>query len=658
MASTYIKFHGTLQKISPDFHRCIYIYLVRGPDVLASVDVGEDGKFQLTIPRNVARAGGTGLQAIVGPAGMGKYLTQLPNLGRLPVDLKDVEKADAIEISTKGLDLSEKLLNIWWRWCRWYCVSGYVVGPDGCAVPGAQVTVNSVGFDFWGFTKTPQVTVNADLTGHFTACFCWCNSPYVFPCWPCWPVWWDCWPWWWEWDILYVIEALERNQSQPNRSFASLQSGNILTRPQGVDLVRGQGFASFRKQAAEYRPDPARTALIKRKLANADIRAIFPYWWWCCDNPNIVFDVTQGATVVLSENPATDTRWCLPDGSTVTLVANSQAISVCQPPPVTDPFAWTRVGNIPVDPAHISGGYAVGTPGADASDLAFYGTLDIYGGFGDPTVAYYQVNTAQWGGDPSRGGTPPTTSALLSASLYNYVFIYDSSFTLKFSGYVLMGPFSQGALTNLYATEQARVSQTIAGLPAFPAHVPGDFIIWAYEQLLISADASSLIGGGSAGAVDLTLNAFTTAFAPVTLPLPSPPPPPPDTSAVLTLTIDNTPITTQQVTGITAYTAGGALAPQTGTGECPAYDVGPGGYIAINTTVTDANGHLYEYYVDAQYGHGSEVAVADPGPRGYRINPLSRPAPAGVCAVGDPDYACKGWVGGSDVAYFPWAPGA
>jgi hypothetical protein len=275
--------------------------------------------------------------------------------------------------------------------------------------------VNAVGFDIWGFTKTPQVTVNADPTGHFTACFCWCVSPYVFPCWPCWPIWWDCWPWWWEYDILHVIEALERGRLQSNRPFASLQTGNILTRPQGDDLVRGQGFACFRKQGAEYRPDPARTALIKRKLANAEIRAIFPYWWWCCDNPNIVFDVVQGATVVLSENPATDTRWCLPDGSTVTLVANSQAISVCQPPPVTDPFAWTRVGLIPVDPAHISGGYAVGTLGTDNSDLAFYGTLDIYGGFGDPTVAYYQVNTAQWSGDPSRSGTPPTTSALLSA---------------------------------------------------------------------------------------------------------------------------------------------------------------------------------------------------------------------------------------------------
>jgi hypothetical protein len=159
----------------------------------------------------------------------------------------------------------------------------------------------------------------------------------------------------------------------------------------------------------------------------------------------------------------------------------------------------------------------------------------------------------------------------------------------------------------------------------------------------------------------LTLNAFDTAFALVTLPPPPAGSPAPDTSAILTLTIDNTPAT-DQVTGITAYTFDKTLqtyvlATQTGTGECPAYDVGPNGYVAINTTVTDANGHLCEYYIDAQWGHGNENPVADPGQRGYRINPLTSPAPAGVCSHGDPDYTCKGWVGGSDTAYFPWAPG-
>ena len=439
-----------------------------------------------------------------------------------------------------------------------------------------------------------------------------------------------------------------------------MQTGSILARPVATDLIRGQGFAGVRKAGVEFKPDPARTALIKNKLANGAIREIFPYWWWCCDDPNIVFEVTQGSTVIVDENPATNTRWCFEDGSTVTLVGNSQTITACVAPPVEDPFAWTRVGNIPVDPAHISGGYAVGTPGADSSDLAFAGSLDIYGGFGDPTVAYYQVNAAPWGGDPSRGGTPPTTSSTISASLSNYVFIYDSGFNLKFSGWIQMGPFNQGGLTNLYATQQARqAGPTPPGLAAFPAYLPTDFIIWAYDQLLISNDSSALIGYSKVGAVDLTLNAFTSALAPVALPLPpSPPPvPAPDTSAILTLVIDNTGLTIQQVTGITAYTAGGALALQTGTGECPAYDVGSGGYVAISTTVQDVNGHLYGYYVDAQYGHGNEVAVADPGVRGYRSNPLVALAPAGVCSAGDPDYGCKGWVGGADVAYFPCAPG-
>ena len=101
----------------------------------------------------------------------------------------------------------------------------------------------------------------------------------------------------------------------------------------------------------------------------------------------------------------------------MTLVGNAQTISACSGNPIDEPFAWTRVGLVPVDTAHISGGYAIGNPANDTSDLAFAGTLDIYGGFGDATVAYYQINTALWSGDPSRGGTPPTTATTLAAPL-------------------------------------------------------------------------------------------------------------------------------------------------------------------------------------------------------------------------------------------------
>ena len=243
MASAVIKFTGKLPKIDPNYLRCIYIYLVRGEEVLAQTAANEDGSFSLALPRQVALAAGTySVQLAVGPAGMGGHLTHLPNVQRIPLKRSTLENAETEQVATENLKLTPEVLELWWTWCRWYCVSGNIVGPDGCPVPGAQVTVNSVGFNLWGFTETPEATVNADQNGHFTACFCWCRCPFCFDCWPCWPIWWECWPWWWEFDILHVIEQFERVQLQPNRAFAGLQTGNILARPQGTDLIRGQGF--------------------------------------------------------------------------------------------------------------------------------------------------------------------------------------------------------------------------------------------------------------------------------------------------------------------------------------------------------------------------------------------------------------------------------
>jgi hypothetical protein len=88
----------------------------------------------------------------------------------------------------------------------------------------------------------------------------------------------------------------------------------------------------------------------------------------------------------------------------------------------------------------------------------------------------------------------------------------------------------------------------------------------------------------------------------------------------LTLTVDNMPLTSAVVNGITAFKQNGMPATLTGTGDCPAYDVGPGGYVLIDVTVSDANGHLLGYYVDAEYGHGNAAAVTPPGVRGYVSN--------------------------------------
>jgi hypothetical protein len=637
--SKMITFKGKLPKIAPSDARRLTVYIVRGAEILAQERVQEDGSFRINLSRHlISETSVYGLQAVVGPAGMSGRIEHLKDLQTVPLDQKHLEKAEReFEISTKNIKLNDEILERWWLWCEWYCVSGNVIGPDGCPVPGAQVTVYSVGFNFLWFTKTAQVTVNADQNGRFTACFPWCGGF----CWPCWPIWWDCWPWWWELDILNVIEAVEQFSPVGPGPVEGIQNGLNLIRPAAKDLVRGQGFAGVRKLEARFAPDAARTALIKRKLSNARIREIFPWWWWCCDDPSIVFTVTQGANTIVDENPATETRWCFEEGSTVTLVGNQQTISHCEgdPPPLSG-FAWTRVGNITVDKIHQ--GYADG-PGGDTSDLAFAGSLDIYGGFAlGSGVAYYQVDAGLWSGlnngNPARGGTAPGSSSPISADLYNYVYIFDGSANLTFSGPVKMGPFSQGGLTNLYSTQEARqTAPTGTGLDPFPAVPPGGFVLWAYEGLKVSTAASSLIGGATVGAVDLTVTGFDTGFASVTLTPDDP----------LTLEVDAVPLTTAHVNNVTAYHHDGTLAHLTlgGTGDCPAYDIGPGGYVTIDVTISDANGELWEYEVDAEYGHGHITTVTPPGTRGYSQSPMSFP-PGPYQA---PDTAHKSFGGGQEV---------
>jgi hypothetical protein len=320
------------------------------------------------------------------------------------------------------------------------------------------------------------------------------------------------------------------------------------------------------------------------------------------------------------------------------LVANAEAVTACGPNPKPQSgFAWTRVGNITVDKIH--GGYADGAPGTDTSDLPFAGSLDIYGEFAVGAASYYQVDAGQWIGNPSRGGIAPGSSAPIAADLYNYIFIYHGA-TLTFAGPVKMGPFNQGGLTNLYATQEARqAGPTPPGLSAFPPFVPGDLVIWAYDGLKVSTGSSTLIGGGTLGAVDHTVTGYDAGLNPVALV--------PD--APLTLEVDNTGITTAHINNLAAFKADNSPAPLNSAGDCPAYDLGPGGYVQINITVADANGHLWEYELDAERGHGLSDTVP-PGVRGYAQNPASFP-PGPYQA---PNTGQKSFGGGTEVlTYYP-----
>ena len=585
----------------------------------------------------------------------GDHLEHVPNVQRMPINRAELEKSEKdFAVPAERLVISDAILKIWWGWCRQYCVSGVLIGPNGCPVPAADVTVYSVGYTGSGYSKVPRAPVTTGPDGSFTACFEWCICPFCF-CWPCWPFWWDCFPWWWEYDILHVIEALEERVRLPGPGPVERIADRLpLARPHGLlppgraalALFAGTGDdllvfpllgePSKRRRRSRPELDAARTALIKGKLKQANIRAIFPWWWWCCDDPNIVFSASQGGNIILDENPATDTRWCFEEGSSVTLIANSQAITTCSPgPTVESGFAWTRVGSVVVD--HIDQGYAHWW-GGDSDDAAFAGSLDIYGGFAPGTpVAYYQVEAGQWTGNPARAGVAPASSSPISADLYNYVFIYNSTPALVFSGWIKMGPFSQGGLVNLYATEESRQSgPTPPTLTAFPAIPPGGFALWAYRERKIYAASSALIGGAPTGSVDLTLVGYDSGLTPVTLT--------PD--APLTLTIDNTDLTNAKINNLQPHRSDGSIPPPTGTADCLEYNIGPGGYVEVNMTVSDTNGHLDQYRLDAEHGHGSTDLVSPPGVRGYVSNPL--------LSFGDPNYAQKSWVGGTEtMTYYP-----
>jgi hypothetical protein len=639
MATKKVPLLGAIPNLKGDDATRLAVYIVRGSEILAQGNISGDGNFRVDVSREIAPAESNyGLEAVIGPAGMSGHLSQVPQLVRVPLNRDEIAKAEgSVRIGTDRLSISPAILGIWWRWCRRYCVSGTVVGPRGCPVPGAHVTVNTVTHTSGGYTETPRVTVTADSNGFFTACFNWCTCGICRFCWPCWPHWWLCWPWWWELDILHIIERLERIPRIGPPGPGPVERFSIATsliRPNVKELVRGAGFVAAHK--GEFAPDSARTELIKRKLANPALRAIFPWWWWCCDDPNITFTVTQGSNTILDENPAADTRWCLEDGSTVVLVGNDRAIEHCpNDPPPPSGYAWTRVGLIPVTEIHA--GYADHFGGTD--DLAFGGALDIYGGFAAGSgVQYYQVEAAQWAGNPARGGTAPAAGSgtPIGADLYNYLFVYDSGGNLVFNGAIKMGPFTAGSLTNLYATEQSRATApTGTGLDPLPAVPAGGFALWAYEGRKIYANSSSLIAGASSGAVDLELVGYNAGFAPVAL---SPDP-------VLTLTIDNEPLTTAHINNIQAFTGGGMPA-NLGTGDCPAYDLGPTGFVRVDFTVADNNGHLYAYELDAEYGHGNSAPVS-PTPRSYSVPAVFPPLP-----YQSPDFLQKSFGGGNEVVQY------
>jgi len=283
--------------------------------------------------------------------------------------------------------------------------------------------------------------------------------------------------------------------------------------------------------------------------------------------------------------------------------------------------------------SNIHDGYADGD-GSDASDLAFTGTLNIYGEFasGSP-VSYYQVHAAPWSGNPARGGAAPGgAGGPIAEPLFNYAVMLHSGGIVTVDA-VQMGPFSSGGLTNLYATQEGRPGVPAGLLPPMP---PGTLLAWSYNGLKVSADASKLVGA-SQGAVRLSVTGYDAAFAPVALPH--------NTADTLDLEIDTTPLTIAQINALSAFDSHGNPVSSTALGHCPVYMVGVGGYVVLNVTVSDDNGHLCSYALLPNFGHSLPPGTTTPGPRGYKTPFVPPPTPG---PFGLPDFSRKELDGGTE----------
>lgn len=626
MSRTTLVAAGNVPKLRSENLSRLAVYIVRGNTVLAETPVANDGSFRFNVAESVARE--HGVSAIIGPKGVDHHaLLARADLPRVPLASARAHEGRAghVKLDFSAHRITDEIVDLWWLWCSPYTVSGTLRSADGCPVPGAQVTVYNVTHGTGGLVRTPRDTVQTGADGTFTATFNWCEC---LCCWPCWPSWWFCWPWWWELDIVHILDTLDRQlplrQNALGAKFAPSLHANVapLKRPATADLMTGQAFAHLRSDNTLVQ-DTARTAKISARLSDPAIRELFPWWWWCCDEPNILFSATQNGNTVLDEDPNTDTRWCFESGQTVSLIANDLAISLCPPPPppVPDGFGWIQVGNTLV--ADITQGYANGATGTDASDMAFGGWLDIYGGFSDPNaVAFYQVLADGYvgNGNPRRGGTPNGVSQPLSVGLGTYVVIARNGGTFDTIP-VDLGPCSFNGISNLYMTTQHRANPPagVTGLGAFPALNAGDLVIGWYDQRrIVGASAGALIGGAAAGGVDLTLAPFDIAGNPVTL----------TTIETLTLMIDTTYIY-GHIDSLTAYDQNHNLVSITsgGTNNCPSYRIGEHGYLLLHVTVTDPNGHLSGYEIDSEFGHGPSPTppATDPPHRGY--NTASGPPP-------------------------------
>ncbi len=129
------------------------VVALRGGAVLASAGLRPDGAYRLNLPHHAAHADSPyALQLSVLPTTAAAHPAKVGGAPVVKLDRESVRGPHPIE--GPQLALTAAQIDAWSIFWREWCVSGAVVGPDGCPAPASDVTVYTVSWGSGGYTKT------------------------------------------------------------------------------------------------------------------------------------------------------------------------------------------------------------------------------------------------------------------------------------------------------------------------------------------------------------------------------------------------------------------------------------------------------------------------------------------------------------------------
>lgn len=217
----------------------------------------------------------------------------------------------------------------WWlRWCREFVIRGRVVCPDGNPIPGAEVCASDVDWWFW-WSSTQQVgCATTDINGAFEIRFRWCCG---------------FWPWWWWQHRVWELDpTLLERVGDVLATRPELEIGRIGNRPSLAaleGLLKEEGTVAAASLEAADAPmlDTLREKVLTKLPASEELTRlhVWPWWpwrpWWDCA-PDIIFRITQECSgaepIVVLDESVSDTRRNISSPLDVTLVTTD---ACCRP---------------------------------------------------------------------------------------------------------------------------------------------------------------------------------------------------------------------------------------------------------------------------------------------------------------------------------------